>query len=461
MQRIVLPYLAAISLLGAATRPRYGGALRVEMQAAVRSLDPSQPPAGAAKAKLAALVFDRLVRLDENGIPKSSLALSWKHDAERKRWEFRLRSGVTLHDGSTLTPAMVAAALSSGSEAWQVSATADSVVIRSARPMPGLLAELANVRHSVVLRGGDGSLLGTGPFAATEWAPGRHAVFTAHEQYWGGRPFLDSVVVEMARTPREQSLDLELGRADLVEIPADRIRRAAEGEMEVWTSAPVELVALVLESSGQAAMDPRLGEAISLSIDRAAIHNVLLQKQGEPAGGLLPQWLSGYAFLFNTARDTGRARQLVSSLSPKARSLPLFYDAADALAQAVAQRVAVDAREAGITLRVSTPPAAAEAGAAGLRLSRLRIGWTDPERALDDLASSLGLSGGLRLSASAPLEEIYAAERSLVDGFRVIPLFHLPEIYGVNPRVKTWNTRGLLKTGGWRLDDLWLEQERP
>jgi len=223
----------------------------------------------------------------------------------------------------------------------------------------------------------------------------------------------------------------------------------------------VELVALVLDSGRPATVDPRLGEAISLSIDRAAIYNVLLQKQGEPAGGLLPQWLSGYAFLFSTARDAGRARQLVSSLSPKARSLPLLYDAADALAQAVAQRVAVDAREAGITLRVSTPPAASEPGAASLRLLRLRIGWTDPERALADLASSLQLSDSLRLSDPAPLEDIYAAERALIDGFRVIPLFHLPELYGVSPQVKTWNTRGLLKTGDWRLDDVWVEQELP
>ena len=54
----------------------------------------------------------------------------------------------------------------------------------------------------------------------------------------------------------------------------------------------------MISPRGAAAYDPRFTQALSLAIDRAAIVNVLLQRQGEPAGSLLPQWLSGYAFLF-------------------------------------------------------------------------------------------------------------------------------------------------------------------
>jgi hypothetical protein len=35
------------------------------------------------------------------------------------------------------------------------------------------------------------------------------------------------------------------------------------------------------------------------SLDRKTMANALLQKQAEPASSLLPQWLSGYAFLFD------------------------------------------------------------------------------------------------------------------------------------------------------------------
>src|SRR5436309_1163474 len=91
-----------------ATRPRYGSTLRVEMQADVRRLDPSERPTDAAEAaakdKLETLVFERLVRLDENGRAQPALALSWEHDAAAKRWVFRLRAGVKFHDGTTLSP---------------------------------------------------------------------------------------------------------------------------------------------------------------------------------------------------------------------------------------------------------------------------------------------------------------------------------------------------------------------
>ena len=33
-------------------------------------------------------------------------------------------------------------------------------------------------------------------------------------------------------------------------------------------------------------------------------------------------------------------------------------------------------------------------------------------------------------------EALYNAERALLDGFRVIPLFHLPRVFGAGPRVK-------------------------
>jgi ABC-type oligopeptide transport system substrate-binding subunit len=54
---------------------------------------------------------------------------------------------------------------------------------------------------------------------------------------------------------------------------------------------------------------------------------------------------------------------------------------------------------------------------------------------------------------------LYAAESALLEGFRVIPLFHLPDAYGVSPRVK--GGPGITPLGEWRLANLWLEGGRP
>ena len=442
MRRSFLRFLAAASLaalagrVAAVERPRYGGTLRVEMQAAARTLDPADAP-----ERLAALVFERLVRLDERGRPQPALAVSWTSSPGGRRWQFHLRPGVKFHDGSALTPAAVLAALPASANGWAAGPIADGIAIRSEHPLPGLLSELAAARNAIVLRAPGGALSGTGPFRVTQWEPERRAVLSANEDYWDGRPFLDAIAVQMGRTPQQQILDLELGRADLVELSPGDVRRASQGGMKVWSSAPVTLLALVFDPGA----DARLREALALSIDRAAIQSVLLQKQGEPAGGLLPGWLSGYAFLFRTAR----VRQQVASAS----ELTLGFNGGDALARSIADRIAVNAREAGIRLLVSP-----QAAKPDVRLVRARIRSVEPGAALAGLASSLGLG---ELPALPDAEACYAAERALVDDFRVIPLVHLPELYASRTAVRTWQTPGLLKTGGWRLEDVWLAAEHP
>ena len=94
-----------------------------------------------------------------------------------------------------------------------------------------------------------------------------------------------------------------------------------------------------------------MGQALSLAIDRVAIVNFILQKTGEPAGGLLPQWSSGTAFLFPAAAPSAADLEHAKELSKEiAASGPLLlgYDSADPLEQSVAERIVVNAKEAGM-----------------------------------------------------------------------------------------------------------------
>ncbi len=282
-------------------------------------------------------------------------------------------------------------------------------------------------------------------FAITRWEAGRRAVYAADENAPGGRPFLDTVEIEMARPLRDQSLDLELGKTDLVELGPGELRRQPAGR-KVWPSAPVRLVALVFAPRVE---DARIREALALAVDRAAIHNVLLQRQGEVSAALLPQWLSGYAFLFPAAADIVRARTLVAGLPAATRAVSLGVE--DAAARPIAERIALNARDAG--LAVSVIP---QAAGADVRLVEVRISSSDPALALAGMAVSLGLPEPPR--AASP-EALYAAERALLEGFHVIPLFHLPDAYGVNPRVK--GRPGITPLGEWRFENLWVEGGRP
>src|ERR1700676_4307823 len=76
--------LIALAAVHAARRPRYGGEVRVEMRAALQTLDPTNPAAD--PLGLIPAVFETLVRFDEHGDPQPCLATSWTHDAARKCW---------------------------------------------------------------------------------------------------------------------------------------------------------------------------------------------------------------------------------------------------------------------------------------------------------------------------------------------------------------------------------------
>jgi len=470
-----LPVLFALALaasLVATTRPRYGGTLRIEMRARVEAHDPREIPndsfgagdvaAAASAGKLVSLAFERLVRLDNNGQPQPQLALSWQSDVAKKRWEFRLRPGVKFHDGTPLTPASVVAALQRqwGND-FLMSVSGDALVIESKQPQPDLLERLATGRSSIFTLPRDGSgIVGTGPFRVAEWQPRQRAVFAANDDHWGGRPFLDKIEVQMGVNLTQQLVDFELGKADLIELAPDQLRRATQDGARIWASAPVELLAVVFPAEGPAAQDARLRQALALAVDRAAIQNVLLQKQGEVAGGLLPQWLSGYAFLFPAAAYVDRARKLIAESSLAPAPLVLEYDAADPLARAVAERVALDTSQVGLKLQAVTAGPASQA-AGKLRLMRVRLADLNPRVALSSLASTLSLGDGNDAEAAVTPEQQYAVEKAMVDSNRVIPLVHIPEIYGLSPLLRNWMPT---RWGAWRLEDAWLalpEQAAP
>ena len=182
------------------------------------------------------------------------------------------------------------------------------MVIECDAPTSNLPAILALPRYGIAKRAG-GKLTGSGPFAISRWDPGKELILTARDDYWGGRAFVDSIEIEMGKTFREQMIALDLGKADVIEISPEQARHAALEGRRIESSAPSEWMALVFSRDGQSADDGKLRQALAFSIDRAAMNTVLLQGGGEPAGTFLPNWLTGYAFLFPTAIDLQRARQ--------------------------------------------------------------------------------------------------------------------------------------------------------
>jgi len=60
------------------------------------------------------------------------------------------------------------------------------------------------------------------------------------------------------------------------------------------------------------------------------------------------------------------------------------------------------------------------------------------------------------------LDDLYEAERGLLEGYAVIPLFHLPLASAVSARVRGWTTDrlGTWGEGGFSLAELWVSDQR-
>ncbi len=430
----------------------------MEMRERVNSMDPRgwNPDAADAGAseRLLELVFERLVRMDDAGRPVAALATAWQHDANFTHWQFQIRAGVKFHDGTPLNAEAVVASLQAEDAArWPVSASGAGISFEFKAPRPNLPVELATGR-SFVFHAAPETVFGTGAFRIADWQAQKHLALIANEDDWAGRPFVDRIEIGLGISARQQLVDLESGKADVIELLPSQEREASQVVgARVSASSPAELLALVITPRGGAAYDPRFSQALSLAIDRTAIVNVLLQRQGEPAGSLLPQWLSGYAFLFPTEAHVVEAQKIRAEVSASPLQT-LVYDGADPSAALVAQRIAVNARDAGINLSVA-PETASGASNADVRLVRWRIAAPDAREALATLISKL--NGAQAEAAFMPLEtpeQRYAAERAVLDGGRIIPVAFVPEIYAVGPAVKDWMPP---RWGGWRLEDVWLD----
>jgi peptide/nickel transport system substrate-binding protein len=436
--------LAAIA--HAETRPQYGSTLRMATRIAPQNLDPADKsqPDSIARRNLSRLMFETLVTLDDHGRLSPCLVTSWQVAPGHQRWQFQLRRGVRFHDGSPLTPEAAAAALRVANPDWSVSAAGDSVVIERDAGDPDLPARLAQVRNSITKRSAGGTLVGTGPFHISNWLPGKRLSLAADEDYWGGRAFLDAIEIDLGRATRDQLISLDLGKADIAEAAVEQSRRAATEGWRVVSSAPIELMALTFAHDGTTTDDAKLREALALCIDRKSIRDVVLQGGGEASGGMLPNWVSGYGFVFPAGQDMVRAQQLRGEVK-YAPTWMLGYDADDPLARLMAERIVLNARDAGIRLQVTA------SATADLRLTRIALASVNGGVALAAAASSAGIPFSKIKGEAA--EDLYQAENGMLQTQKVIPLFQLPTSYAISTTVKDWDES---RDGTLHLDNIWL-----
>jgi peptide/nickel transport system substrate-binding protein len=316
--RRLLMSLAAVAVsVGAAAQdtPERGGTLVVAISADPGHLNPAITTSGATHTA-AELMFNGLLGRDGRGDSVSDLAESWTVEQGGAVYRFRLRDGVTWHDGTRFTSADVKFTFedvllkfhartkaSMGDALAGIDAPDErTVVFRFKRPYAPLLLQLDATEAPIVPRhvfqGSDpqsnpanASPVGTGPFKLVSYKKGAEIRLARNPAYFRKPlPHLDEIVMRVIPDAGTQVLALENGEVDFLwgvpgphqgRLKADARMRMAQTSYHPGGSNCIMTVSFNLDRP--ALKDVRVRRAIAHALDRDAFLRQVIFGEGKVA----------------------------------------------------------------------------------------------------------------------------------------------------------------------------------
>ena len=273
-------------------------------------------------------LYDKLIVLDPKLKPRAALAESWKL-VDDLTWEFRLRKGVTFHDGSPFTADDVLFTLervpnvpnspnsfSQYTRGIEKATKVDdhTVVLRTKAPNPMLPNDLSNVFivSAKVAKGATTAdfnsgkaAIGTGPYRLVEWVNGERLVVERNDRYWGPKGHWAKVTEKVIAKDPTRLAALLSGQVDAIDaVPiADLDRLRKEGRFGLFRGAAALVHYVALDSARDVSpfvtgkdgkplasnplKDPRVRKALSLAVNRDLLVRRVMEGSGIPASQLL------------------------------------------------------------------------------------------------------------------------------------------------------------------------------
>jgi peptide/nickel transport system substrate-binding protein len=237
------------------------------------------------------LLYNRLVRLDDNLAIVPDLAESWDIP-NNLTYVFHLRHGVKFHNGRemkaddvkyslerVLDPKTASPGRSFISSIKSID-VADSYTVRISltSPLASLLDGLTSNNCSIVPREAveqNGNLqkvaVGTGPFMLKEWVPDNSMTLVRNPDYFEkGAPLLDTIIFRVI--PEQASLlaGVKSGELDMATINEGSIIMQAKGEqgLVVMQKPGINVRTFGFNTTRKPFDDVRVREAVALALDR-------------------------------------------------------------------------------------------------------------------------------------------------------------------------------------------------
>jgi oligopeptide transport system substrate-binding protein len=340
---------------------------------------------------IARQLYEGLTRWDpESQSVVPGAAESWEVQRGGRRFVFRLRPGMTFHDGSPVTAAdfqfafnRIARRASGSDLAYTLERVRGFIEVNqlgSAQSLEGLEArgpltlvvtldrpfvELPHVlthpglvpvpREAVDdLDTFVTSPVGNGPFEIAEpWAPGGEILLRSFDGYWSA-PTLDGIRFIPFADAAQSWLLFRQGELDVSEVPVGQIEEAAAEYGERGYRPLLNASYYGFNLTRSPLRDIRVRRAVGFAVDRARIANDIYKGTMVPPRGIVPAGTPGFEDdLCGTFcnYDPDRAAAIVDRLPARKRRLALDFTRGRPHGR-VARFVAEDLRAAGFEVRV-------------------------------------------------------------------------------------------------------------
>jgi peptide/nickel transport system substrate-binding protein len=338
---LVLCLLAAL-VVPAFAQP--AGTLVVGLVAEPVNLDPAQVT-DLNSNRVGRRVVETLVTFPEEKtevVP--GLAESWTISKDGLQYTFKLRKGITFHDGTSFNAAAVKFSIERqinpdhpanklgkypfanyffGNVKAVEPLSDDRVAFLLKEPRASFLAVLTAGAASIVsptaiMKAGldyPSAPVGTGPFKFASWDRGQRVVLEKNPKYWKGPVKIERVVYRPIVEDQARLTELLTGQLDLiVGVPADYVAQLESNQkVGLLKQTGVHVWYLGINNQKKPFDDRRVRQALNYAVDKQAIVRDVLKGTGTPSlGPVQPNTWGAEPGLKPYPYDPARAKKLLA-----------------------------------------------------------------------------------------------------------------------------------------------------
>ena len=305
--------------------------LVIAQGADAKSLDPHASNDNPS-SRIRVQIYDRLMDLDDNGVPQPMLAESWERPDD-KTIIFHLRKGVKFHNGDEMKASDVKFSLERALASPEVSHILTgingvevlddyTVKVTTEKPMAAILNNLAHTTIAILSEkatkeAGDKfgqNPVGSGPYKFVSWQSGDRVTLEAFPEYWQGEAPVKNVVFRNIVEETNRTIGLETGELDIIyDIQGmDKNKLKDDDRFVVIEGPQVSMTYLGFNMKKAPYDNPKVREAISYAIDQKPIIDTVFLGAGEAANSIIGPNVWGYYDVEKYTQDIEKAKALLA-----------------------------------------------------------------------------------------------------------------------------------------------------